>query len=116
MKLYERMMQQCCVMDKTTVSDGEGGFYTEWRQGAAFPAAITMDTTLEAERAKKEGVTSVYKVTTYSNVQLEYNTYIKRLNDGAIFRITTNAQDVTSPAFSGLNMAVVRAEERGLPN
>lgn len=113
--LFEKMMEPVAIMDKKSTSDGEGGFYNEWTQGATFPASITMDTTLEAERAKKDGVTSVYHVTTYAGVQLEYNDYIKRLRDGAVFRITTDAADKTAPAVSGLNMARCRAERRELP-
>ena len=104
------MMCECCLMEKTREPDGAGGFLTSWTEGAPFKAAITLDTTMQARVAEKEGVSSVYTITTSRSVKLDFHDAIKRLEDGKIFRITSNQKDKMSPAFCGLDMAQATAE------
>lgn len=111
MNLIENMMDTCVIMNKSKVSDGEGGYITEWTEGAEIKAAITHDTSIEALRAEKEGVTSTFTITTYRENQLDYHDVIKRLEDGRIFRITSEAGDKVAPIVSSLNMAQVKAEK-----
>lgn len=111
MNLIEKMMETCCYMTKEKTPDGSGGSFTTWTDGAKFKAAITLDTTLDARIAERSGVTSVYTVTTKRNVNLEYHDVIKRLRDGKIFRVTSDAGDKVSPSFSALDIAQVTAEK-----
>ena len=59
MSLIDEFKTTVCYLEKTRVPDGEGGFYTEWEEGAKFLAAITFDTSIVARTAEKQGVTSV---------------------------------------------------------
>lgn len=111
MNLIENMMEMCVIMNKSKVSDGEGGFNTEWTEGAELLVAITHDTSINALRAEKEGVTSTYTLTTYKENALDYHDVIKRKSDGKILRVTSDAGDKVSPAISSLNMAQVTAEK-----
>lgn len=111
MNLIENMMDACVIMNKSKVSDGEGGFTTEWTEGAEILAAITHDSSINAMRAEKEGVTSTYTITTYRENELDFHDVIKRLKDGRIFRVTSEVGDKVAPAISSLNMAQVTAEK-----
>ena len=115
MSLLDEMKTTVCFLEKTRVPDGEGGFKTTWTEGAKFPAAVTLDTSIEARVAEKQGVTSVYTVTTEKSVVLEYHDVLKRLYDGKIFRITSDGDDKATPASASLNMRQVTAEEWSLP-
>lgn len=115
MSLLDEMKTTVCFLEKTRVPDGEGGFKTTWAEGAKFPAAVTLDTSIEARVAEKQGVTSVYTVTTEKSVVLEYHDVLKRLYDGKIFRITSDGDDKATPAGASLNMRQVTAEEWSLP-
>lgn len=115
MSLLDEMKTTVCFLEKTRVPDGEGGFQTTWAEGAKFPAAVTLDTSIEARVAEKQGVTSVYTITTDRNVVLEYHDVLKRLYDGKIFRITSDGDDKATPASASLNMRQVTAEEWNLP-
>lgn len=110
MSLIDEFMTECAIMNKAKVPDGEGGFITEWTEGAVIKVAIVNDSTTQARIAEKEGFTSTYTLTTLRENQLEFHDVIKRLKDNAIFRVTSNAEDKLSPNVSSLNMAQVSAE------
>lgn len=111
MSLIDYMMVDCVFMNKTKAPDGEGGFTTTWTQGTdSFKVAIIHNSTMQAKRAEKEGVTSLYTLTTFKENELEFHDVIKRLSDNAIFRVTSNSEDTKSPQISTLDMAQVSAE------
>lgn len=110
MKLFEKMMVDCTMVDKKTVSDGAGGFTTEWTDGATFKAAIVKNNTLEAKIAEKSGVTEIYTVTTYKGTKLIYHDVFRRETDGAIFRVTSNTVDSESPSSASFQIGQASAE------
>lgn len=110
MSLIDLMMTECAIMNKSKISDGEGGFKTEWSEGAHINVAIVKDSSMNARIAEKEGVTSTYTLTTKRANALEFHDVIKRLKDGQTFRITSDSTDSESPSFSSLDMAQVTAE------
>ena len=104
------------MLDKKRVSDGYGGYRTEWSQGAEFKAAITFDTSIEARRAEGEGVKNLYTVTTGREITLEYHDVFVRGSDNKIFRVTSDGDDKYTPLSASLNMRQVTAEEWSIPN
>ena len=98
MSMIEESMEPVCFMEKTRTPDGEGGFITAWTEGAEFNASITFDSSMQARIGEKQGVTSLYTVTTAKNAKLEYHDVLKRLSDGKIFRITSDGDDKQTPA------------------
>ena len=111
MSLLAQAMEDCIYIDKTTAPDDYGGIITVWKEGAPFQAAIVYDTSLEARKAEKEGVTNVFTITTPRKINLMYGEIIKRISDGKLFRITSDGTDKKSPLSSTLDMRVVSAEE-----
>ena len=115
MSLIDDMMEDFIIMSKQSVSDGEGGFETMWSEGEGISAVLTLNTSMQAKRAEQEDVTSVYTLTTNRDVTLPYQTVLKRVSDGMIFRVTTDGGDNVSPSVSSLNMSQVSAEKWELP-
>ena len=111
MSLLDDAMETCVIMDKTTQPDGYGGYISTYREGAQFNAAIVFDTSIEARVADKEGVTSLYTVTTSKALTLEYHDVFKRLRDNKVFRVTSDGDDKFTPASATLDMRQVTAEE-----
>ena len=70
---------------------------------------------MQARAAEKQGVTSMYTVTTSKSVVLQYHDVIKRDRDGKVLRITSDGDDKYTPASAGLNMRQVSAEEFVIP-
>lgn len=116
MSLLDEAMEKCILLDKTTAPDGYGGYTPTWVDGAEFYAAIVFDTSLEARVADKQGVTSLYTITTRRNLTLEYHDVFRRLKDGKIFRVTSDGDDKYTPGSANLDMRQVTAEEWSLPN
>lgn len=111
MSLLDEAMDKCIFLTKTKVPDGYGGYIDTYTDGAEFSAAITFDTSMQARVGEKDGVTSLYTVTTGKEMTLEYHDVFKRLRDGKIFRVTSDGDDKYTPASASLNMRQVTAEE-----
>lgn len=116
MSMIEESMDDVCFMEKTRTPDGEGGFNTVWTEGAGFKASITFDTSMQARIGDKQGVSSLYTVTTAKNAALEYHDVIKRLRDGKVFRITSDGDDKQTPVRARFGQYLqVTAEEWVIP-
>jgi hypothetical protein len=111
MSLLSEAMEKCIYLNKSKVPDGYGGHTDSYSEGAEFSAAITFDTSIQARVGEKEGVTSLYTVTTGKEMVLEYHDVFKRVRDGKIFRVTSDGDDKYTPASASLNMRQVTAEE-----
>lgn len=110
MSLLDSAFEECIFIDKKHVEDGEGGYDTQWTEGASFGAAIVLDQSVQAQRAMAEGVTGVYTVTVRRAVRLGYHEVFKRLRDGAIFRVVSK-DDAETPKSAALDARTVKAEE-----
>lgn len=111
MSLLTAAFENCTMIDKTTVNDGYGGYKTSWQDGATFNAAIVFDTSMQARTAEKQGVSSLYTVTTSRSVTLAYHDVFRREKDGKIFRVTSDGDDKASPISASLDMRQCTAEE-----
>lgn len=116
MSLLTEAMETCTMIDRTTAPDGYGGIITTWVDGAAFQAAIVLDSSMQARTAAVQGVTSLYTVTTKKNLNLQFHDVFRRGSDGKVFRVTSDGDDKKTPASAALNMRQVSAEEWSLPN
>lgn len=112
MSLIDDFMCDLVLMERSTVSDKEGGTVSTWTEGNTIKGAITLDSSLSARIAEKDGLTSVYTITTDKSVTLRFHDVLKRSADGAIFRVTS--KDKRTPKSAGLDMAQVSAEEWAL--
>lgn len=110
MALYEHFYEPCVLMEKVRVSDGEGGWVTDWSEGLEFEAAIVMDSTLQARVAESEGMLSVYTVTTPQNIRFDFHDVFKRLRDGKTFRVTSDPTDKMTPDVASFSFEQVTAE------
>lgn len=112
---YMEMSGGCVMLDKRTVSDGIGGYKITYAEGAEFSAAITLDTSIQARVAEKQGVTALYTVTTSRALNLQYHDIFRRKSDNKVFRVTSDGDDKLTPPSATLDMRQVSAEEYELP-
>lgn len=111
MSLLDNAMEEFTIIDKTTVSDGFGGFTTAYTDGATIQGAIVLNNQTELKVAMAQGVKSVYTLTTKKNVVLQYHQVLRRESDLKIFRVTTDGDDLATPQTANLNMRQVNCEE-----
>ena len=93
MSLLNDFARTCVLMEKTRVSDGEGGYTVDWTEGATFQDYQALDTSMEARRAEKEGVTSVYSALVDKALPIEYGDYFKDTETGLTYRVTSNPSE-----------------------
>ena len=111
MGLLDEAMEDCTMIDRRTVSDGYGGFEAYYTDGAPFVCATTLDTSMQARIAQKQGVTNLYTATTKKNVNLRPQDMFRREKDGKIFIVTSDGSDKVTPPSAGLDMRVVSCKE-----
>lgn len=116
MSLLDEAMEECTMLDRVSMPDGQGGTLPAWVDGAPFRAAIAFNSSMQARMAEKQGVTALYTVSTRKNVNLQFRDVFRRESDKKIFRVTSDGDDNRTPASAGLNMRNVTAEEYKLPN
>lgn len=116
MGLIDDFMDKFTLVDAVTRDDGYGGVITEYHDGATITAAITFDTSMQARIGQKQGVSSLYTITTKRNVVLRYHQILRRQSDGKMLRVTSDGDDKFTPQSATLDMRQVSAEEWSIPN
>lgn len=109
--LFEDFFEDCTLLDKTSESDGQGGFVYKWVDGAKFRAAVTKNNTLDAKVAEKSGVTEIYTITVAKGTPLQYHDIVRRDSDGSVFRVTSNIKDSETPKRASFQIGTVSAEK-----
>lgn len=111
MSLLTSQMVDFTIIDKRTISDGMGGYDTQWTDGATIKAVAVKDSSLQARVAEKQGVVGMYTITTERPNILQFHDVLRREEDGTIFRVLSDGKDNKTPMSAGLNMRQVLAEE-----
>lgn len=112
--LMNDFVEDCTLIEKTRIPDGEGGWTHVWRDGMVFQAAITYDTTLNARVAESEGMKATYTVTTEKTMPLDFHDVFRRNRDGQVFRVTSQGDDKRTPRSATFQVSQVAAEEWAL--
>lgn len=114
MSLLDEYSELFAFMEKTKVPDGEGGLISKWIDGATFMMAQEHDMTIVAQEAERAKNASTYSFYVDKSIALEMYDVVKRLSDGATFRITQPSGEDYTPATSKLNLTKVTAERWNL--
>lgn len=102
-------------MEKTRTPDGAGGYITAWTEGAEFLNYQALDTSMEARRAEKEGVTSLYSALVNRDVPIEYNDFFRDRDTGETYRVTSEPKDKQAPKSASFALKYFTAERKALP-
>lgn len=95
--------------------DGVGGFVSGWQDGPEFEAVERHDTTVEAQVAEQADTASTYTLLVNTGVPLAFPDYVKRVEDGQTFQITSGATDGNAPPESGMGLRAVQCKKAVLP-
>ena len=115
MSLLDDFARPCVLLDKSRVPDGESGYITTWAEGAEFYNYQALDTSMEARRAEKEGVTSVYSVLVQQSVPIEYNDFFRDKTTGETYRVTAEPRAKKTPRSASFALKYFTAEKKALP-
>lgn len=98
------------IIDYISKPDGLGGVSWEQIPGAPFKAGIFMNSSNEAVIAGRLGNKAIFTIQTNLNVELEQNDVVLRKADNRMYRIMSNAIDMTTPAVASDQYREVSAE------
>ena len=90
-------------------------YIVEWTEGAEFVNYQALDTSMEARRAEKEGVTSVYSALVRSDFPIDYNDYFRDKTTGQIYRVTSDPEEKVAPKSASFALKFFTAERKELP-
>lgn len=110
MSLLDSMMEKCIYINLSRVDDPYGSTVKRWTEGASFDATIIKNSSTEAVIAEKQGIKEIFTVVTSKTVHLGYHDVFKRVSDGQIFRVTSDAKDSEAPEASTVRITKVTAE------
>lgn len=116
--LLDAFAHKCVLMEKIRTPDGEGGFLTEWTEGAEFDNYQAMDSSMQARRAEQEGVTSVFSALVAKGVPIEFGDYYKDAETGVTYRVTSNPVEKEAPKSASHVIQALKfftAERKELP-
>lgn len=102
--------EDACIVDKRTESDGMGGVTVSWTDGASIKACFVRESTTEAKIAYQNGIREIFTIVFSDLLELAPNDRVKRLSDGKVFRITSDARDMTTPKQSDMHFQEADAE------
>ena len=115
MSLLDDFARTCVIMEKIRESDGEGGYITTWSEGAEFINHQSLDTSMEARIAEKQGVTSTYSALVDKAVPIEYGDYFKDKELGSFYHVTSRPEEKQAPKSSSFSLKYFTAERADLP-
>lgn len=115
MSMLQEFARPCVLMEKKRTPDGEGGWITEWTEGAEFSNYMAVETSVEARIAAKQGVTSIYTALVDRNFPIEYNDAFKDVSSGKTFRVTSNPEEKYTPKSASISLKYFTAEQWELP-
>ena len=115
MSLLDDFARPCVRLEPTRVADGSGGWKTSWAPGVAFTARLALDTSMEARRAERDGVTSLYTVLVDKPLTLAYGDYFRDTETGTAYRVTSRPEEKSAPALSTLPLKSFTAERKEPP-
>lgn len=120
--MLEEFEHGCTMQDKATISDGEGGTITTYRDGAPFNCYPDLGTSATVQIAEALGNKSVYDINVPKSVQIGVGDIFKitRSTDGGAclpvgtyFRVTTDPKQ--TPNKSTLDLKMFKAEKVASP-
>lgn len=99
------------AFEDTGLGSMEGGF----TEGTSFSGVVSYHTGSEVSAAGQLVLEETPVLLHEFDVTLSPNDYVRRDRDGAIFRVTSPADSMRAPEFSGLRFCQVRVERVVLP-
>lgn len=111
MSLLSLNMTTCTKKVPIRSEDKEGGEVTRWEDGAAFSAAVVLNTSTQTTVGERDKTSDSYTVTTSRAEALRFGEVFER--DGETYKVVSAPK--MTPKGAGLDMAQVTAERWDLP-
>lgn len=116
MSLLDEFEEKFVFIDETKTPDGDGGFITSYKDGIVFRMPQEHNTTIEAQKAEREGTASAYTFLPKKGMVFDYHDIFRRVSDGQYFRVTSPSGEDKTPDSSTLDRSMIKAEKWEVTN
>ena len=106
--------RKCVLLEKTNVPDGFGGYETVWKDGIEFQNYQTLESSMEARIAEKQGVTSVYNALVKRDLPIEYHSVFRDETTKQTYRVTSDPSDSQAPKSASFDLKFFTVERWAL--
>lgn len=110
MSLLDDFAHDCVLLEKTREEDGAGGYIVTWADGLSFKNFQAQDTSMQARRAEKEGVTSTYSALVDKDFPITFYDVFRDQETGLTYRVTSEPMEKVAPASSTFRLKYFTAE------
>lgn len=108
--MLQDYFEEFILLERTQAEDGLGGNDENWAEGIRFRGAVTQVVGKEAAPAGLTALKTVPMLLHEWDVTLSQDDRIRRLSDGAEFRVAGRSGDMRTPAISGMAFCQVPVE------
>lgn len=115
MSYFYDAFDEYVIINKSIVDDGEGGYTTSWSDGATIKAAFDLGNASEQRQAQAQNLKRVYSVTFPKRTPVKYGDYLRKVETGEIYRITSDPTDNKTPDMARNQTCFATAERTELP-
>lgn len=103
------------LKERHTASDGQGGYFTEWQDGAVVQMSLDLGSSSEIRQAAAQDLKTVYTATFPIDTPVRYDDYLQSVEDGSVYRITSNPRDNKTPPTARHQLCFATAVRTELP-
>lgn len=98
------------LMERTQTPDSLGGTDAAWRDSLIFTGGVTFVPGGETTVAGLRALRTVPVLAHEYDVTLRQGDVVRRISDGAVYRVAGHSADMRTPAFADLRFAQVPVE------
>lgn len=110
-RLWDKAAEAFRVLESAPAGDGLGGSVTRFREGAAFRGAAVPSLRGEADGGPVSLPGGRYRLTAETDAPIGRGVYVRRVSDGALFRIA--GEVLRTPDSASFGMLAAEAERIG---
>lgn len=103
-------LEPFCRVKRSSAPNGLGGSVETWEDGEIFRGGVTHVSGAEISVAGHQALRAVPVLAHETTVELKQDEYVRRLSDGAVFRVAGNSADMRAPAVASMQFAQVPVE------
>lgn len=108
--LWERMACAFAELAETKEPDGEGGWNVIVAESREFAATLATNSKGEHEQGGAPASSATFTLTAKTGVCPAFGRKFKRVSDGAVFKVTSNANDAKTPEVATFAFEQVACE------
>lgn len=115
MSFFFDLFDDYYLKNKSTKPDGEGGYLTEWENGAVVKMKLDLGGATETRQAQAQSLKTVFTASFPIDTPVTYDSYLECVETGIVYRITSDPKDNKTPDTATFQTCYATAVRTELP-